>query len=75
MTSENAPFHLRPMQEQDQEAVVAIHVESFPGSRSTRLGASFLRKMYRWFVSTQPDLSIVATLEGQPSNTGQPSWR
>ena len=55
------------MREADIEAVVAIHRQSFPDSRSTKLGKPFLRKMYRWFVTYQPDLAFFACKDGQPA--------
>jgi ribosomal protein S18 acetylase RimI-like enzyme len=50
---------IRPMLVNDIRQVVEIHIEQFPGSRSTSLGRAYLRKMYRWFVVRQPELSLV----------------
>ena len=51
---------IRPMDIADIEKVVMIHSESFPTSRSTKLGKPFLRKMYEWYIFCQPRLSFVA---------------
>jgi ribosomal protein S18 acetylase RimI-like enzyme len=53
---------IRPMEVADIEAVVAIHLASFPDSRSSRLGKPFLRKMYTWYLLNQPKLAFVAIL-------------
>ena len=60
----SAVVTMRPMRAEDIDVAVTIHGASFPDSRSTRLGRPFLRKMYRWFVACQPDLAIVACLDG-----------
>ncbi len=49
----------------DVKAVVAIHRQSFPGSRSTNLGDAFLRKMYRWYLTFYPELAWVACIDAQ----------
>jgi len=64
-STETLNFTLRPMRYPDVSAVVQIHTEGFPNSRSTKLGKPFLRKMYRWFLSNYPDLAIVAAADGQ----------
>lgn len=56
---------LRPMSPNDVEKVARLHAESFPDSRSTRLGMPFLVKMYTWFVLKQPRLACVAIMNGQ----------
>jgi ribosomal protein S18 acetylase RimI-like enzyme len=43
----------------DIRQVAEIHIEQFPGSRSTSLGRAYLRKMYRWFVERQSELALV----------------
>ncbi len=53
-------FVIRKLAATDIEAVIAIHLEQFPHSRSSSLGKPYLRKMYRWFMETQPALSFVA---------------
>lgn len=55
-----SPFVIRKLSEADLEAITAIHLEQFPHARSTSLGRPYLRKMYRWFMETQPALSFVA---------------
>lgn len=51
---------IRPMEVADIETVAAIHLASFPNSRSSRLGKPFLRKMYTWYFRNQPKLAFVA---------------
>lgn len=51
---------IRKMTQADLKAVVDIHIEQFPGSRSTSLGRPYLRKMYRWFLEKQTMLCFVA---------------
>jgi len=58
-------MNIRPLKMEHLDAVTAIHVERFPNSRSTQLGKPFLRKMYRWFITNQPDLALVATIDDQ----------
>jgi len=60
------PFHVRLMKQEDVSAVSAIHSRQFPHSRSTSLGGPFVRKMYRWFLFNQPELSLVAEQDGRP---------
>jgi ribosomal protein S18 acetylase RimI-like enzyme len=55
-----AQLVIRKLTEADIEAVTAIHLEQFPNARSTSLGKPYLRKMYHWFMETQPALSFVA---------------
>ncbi len=50
---------VRRMSLNDINTVVEIHIEQFPDSRSTSLGRIYLRKMYRWFVEKQSELSLV----------------
>ena len=57
---------IRPMRAEDIDQVAAIHCECFPDTRSTRLGISFVRKMYRWFCEKQPELAFVAEIDCQP---------
>lgn len=56
---------IRKMSREDIKSVVEIHLEQFPGSRSTSLGRFYLRKMYRWFVERQSELSLVVLDSGQ----------
>lgn len=51
------------MQVGDLAKIVKIHSESFPDSRSSRLGVPFLRKMYSWYLLNQPKLAFVAVFE------------
>ncbi len=67
MTPEKISFTIKSMREADLDAVVTIHRQSFPDSRSTKLGKPFLRKMYHWFVTFQPELAFVACIDGRPS--------
>lgn len=53
----------KPMRESDLDAVVTIHRQSFPDSRSTKLGKPFLQKMYRWFIKYQTALAYIATVD------------
>lgn len=55
----------RRMSLDDLQPVVEIHIEQFPGSRSTSLGRAYLDKMYRWFVERQPGLALVILDSGQ----------
>lgn len=56
---------VRPMVIADLSDVVAIHRESFPDSRSSRLGDAFLRKMYRWYMTYYPELAFVAMINSR----------
>ncbi|MEP7338507.1 MAG: hypothetical protein ABI977_12285 [Acidobacteriota bacterium] len=58
-------MQIRTLKPEDIDAVVAIHQERFPDSRSTQLGKPFLRQMYRWFLVNYPELSLVATIDNQ----------
>jgi ribosomal protein S18 acetylase RimI-like enzyme len=59
--SESGPnITIRKMAPADLKAVVEIHIEQFPDSRSTSLGRPYLRKMYRWFLDKQAMLCLVA---------------
>ncbi len=58
-------MNIRPLRIEDLDAVTAVHLERFPESRSTSLGKPFLRKMYRWFIVNQPELALVATIDGR----------
>jgi ribosomal protein S18 acetylase RimI-like enzyme len=57
---------IRSMREADINQVTSIHCDSFPNSRSTRLGVSFVRKMYFWFYKKQPALAFVALYDNRP---------
>jgi ribosomal protein S18 acetylase RimI-like enzyme len=50
---------VRRMSHEHIKAVVTIHQTCFPDARSSLLGPLFLRAMYRWFMTHQPELSIV----------------
>lgn len=67
---------LRPMEVADIDKVVAIHLASFPDSRSSRLGRPFLRKMYVWYLLNQPKLAFVAVSEQDVAGfvTGTYGW-
>jgi hypothetical protein len=54
---------IRFMQEEDLPEVIAIHLERFAASRSGALGRRFLKKLYRWFLIHNPELSLVAVDE------------
>ena len=56
MTPDNALFRLRVMREQELDAVLAIHAESFPGSRSTMLGKQLLYFIVSQLLTTKPNL-------------------
>jgi ribosomal protein S18 acetylase RimI-like enzyme len=56
---------IRPLTEKDIRSVSDLHSSVFTGSRSTRLGKRYLRKMYCWFLEKQPCLSLVAEQDGQ----------
>jgi ribosomal protein S18 acetylase RimI-like enzyme len=58
-------MQIRRLKSDDLDAVVAVHMERFPDSRSTQLGKAFLRKMYCWFLLNYPELSLVATIDDQ----------
>jgi AMP-binding enzyme/phosphopantetheine binding protein len=56
---------VRRMCEADLEEIIDIHVDRFPEWRVTILGRPFLRKMYRWFMENQGELTLVALHEGK----------
>jgi len=53
------------MQLPDINAAARLHCQAFPHSRSTKLGRPYVRKMFRWFVTNQPGLSLVARKDGE----------
>ena len=57
--------HVERMQLPDINAAARLHCQAFPGSRSTKLGWPYVRKMFRWFVTHQPGLSLVARKDGE----------
>ncbi len=59
------PVTIRQMQASHIGEVVAIHQQSFPATRSTRLGPLFLNKMYHWFLAYHPELAFVAETDGR----------
>jgi len=65
-STQESSLVIRYLREGDIDGVAAVHIEQFPGSRSTLVGERFVRKMYRWFVTEQPELALVATIDGQP---------
>jgi ribosomal protein S18 acetylase RimI-like enzyme len=72
----NAEIVVFPMRLENINTVAEIHRNSFPDSRSTRLGRPFLRKMYEWYIRYQPQLSFVAVLDDQVIGfvTGTYGW-
>ena len=56
--------------------VVDIHLDSFPASRSSRLGKPFLQRMYQWYVVRQAGLSLIAVLDDRVVGfvTGTLGW-
>ena len=48
------------MQESHVMGVSHLHCSIFPESRSTKFGKLYVRKMFRWFLEFQPDLSLIA---------------
>ena len=56
---------VEPMQLMDIKAAARLHCQAFPHSRSTKLGRPYVRKMFRWFVTHQPGLSLVARQDGE----------
>ena len=60
------PLTIRPLRNSDIDAVIEIHAEQFPKSRTTFLGKPFVRKMYNWFLRKQPDLSVVGAIDSKP---------
>ncbi len=58
----NTNLCIRKMDAADISIVTEIHLESFPNSRSSKLGKPFLRRMYHWYILRQPTLSLIAIL-------------
>ena len=54
-----------PIGFEDINAVARLHRRAFPDTRSTKLGKPYIRKMFRWFLAFQPDLSLVARKDGE----------
>jgi len=48
----------------DIKAAARLHCQAFPHSRSTKLGRPYVRKMFRWFITHQPGLSLIARRDG-----------
>lgn len=71
-----AEVFVTPMRLENINTVAEIHRDSFPDSRSTKLGRPFLRKMYEWYVRYQPQLSFVAVLDEEVVGfvTGTYGW-
>jgi ribosomal protein S18 acetylase RimI-like enzyme len=49
-SSSSIPVLYRPSTPADLEAITRIHMEGFEGYRSTLLGPSVVRRLYRWFI-------------------------
>jgi len=64
-SEEGESVAVRRLRREDLRAVTAVHLEQYSDSRSSRLGEPFVRKMYTWFLTNQPDLALVATLDGR----------
>lgn len=47
----------------DIRSLSDLHCKVFPKSRSTKFGKPYVRKMFRWFTTYQPDLCFVAKEE------------
>lgn len=62
---EKLELTIKPMDASDISKVVGLHADSFPNSRSSKLGEPFLRKMYQWYFLYQPGLSFVAVLNAE----------
>jgi len=56
---------VEPMQLADINAVTRLHRQVFPHSRSTKLGAPYVKKMFRWFIKYQPGLKLVTREDGE----------
>lgn len=53
-------YELTRLKESDIPALARLHCKVFPDSRSTQLGQLYVRKMFKWFYITQPQLCFVA---------------
>ncbi len=53
-------INIRFMTNQDISAVVAIHIEAFPGFFLTSLGATFLKVFYSYFLQEKSGIALVA---------------
>jgi len=58
------PLVIEPLRIEDVKEVAAIHSQAFPDSRSTQFGKLYVWKMFRWFLTYQPNLSFVAKQDG-----------
>jgi len=65
MASNNENVAIRSMDQGDINDIIRIHTVALKDSRSTNLGKPFLRKMYRWYLTYQPKLAFVATIDEQ----------
>lgn len=45
--------------------VANLHRKVFPQSRSTKLGKPYVRKMFRWFITYQPELCLICIEKGK----------
>ena len=63
------PFRYERMAQQHVQEVAALHGACFEGYYLTRLGPSFLRAMYRWYVESPQAIAQVA-LEGSDRVVG-----
>jgi GNAT superfamily N-acetyltransferase len=73
---------VRPALDADLDAVVAIHLSSFPGFFLTQLGAGFLGQMYAGFLADRGSIFQVAVVDGQivgfvtgSADPGGQDWR
>lgn len=66
ITNAETTLTIKKLEAADVEGVAEIHLEQFPRSRSTLLGRPYVRKMYRWFLTEQPELSIIIISDGRP---------
>lgn len=55
---------VRPMQSEDIDAVVAVHLQAFPGFFLTFLGAAFLRELYCGILQDPFGIAYVASASG-----------
>ncbi len=61
-------LNIRAMRSNDVNAVIDIHIRSFPGFFLTFLGHDFLALLYRSIQSNPDGIVLVALMKGKVSN-------
>ncbi len=58
-----ASLQISQMTKEMVDIVSHVHIQAFKGSMNTRLGSSYLRKFFEWFVQFEAGIVLVAMLK------------